>query len=104
MRIEGHTRVVATLCAIAGTLAAGYLWAVVFGDGIPGLKGVAALNNSDSYPNANAAFLVALALYVASPVVAASTGVFLTRAAVGRWLVITGLAGAVAFALSRLFI
>ena len=103
MRIQGRKRIVAILCAIVGTLAAGYLWAVVFGDGVPGLKGAAALNSSNSYPDAGAAFIAALVLYVASPVLAAWQGVLLTRVAIGRWLVVTVLTGALTFALSRPF-
>jgi hypothetical protein len=38
------------LCAIAGSLAAGYLWAVAVAKGVPGLKGTAALNGSELIP------------------------------------------------------
>src|SRR5882757_5924640 len=55
------------ICFLAGVAAAAYLWAVLFGDAIPGLKLGAAIDNADSLPNANLAFVAAVAVYVESP-------------------------------------
>lgn len=48
-------------------MAAGYLWAVLVGDGIRGLKGVRAVSNANSFPDANVVFGVALFAYGFSP-------------------------------------
>lgn len=90
------------VCAIAGSLAAGYLWAVAFGHGIPGLKGTEALAKATSFPDANVAFLAALGVYGASPMAAGIARGWLTTAALGGWLAITALIGAAVFALTRL--
>jgi hypothetical protein len=49
-------------------LAGGYLWAVVFGHALPGLKSTPALNRSSGpLPDANVAFLVAWLGFFTSP-------------------------------------
>jgi hypothetical protein len=64
----GRDRLIQATCFLIGAAAAAYLWAVVFGDAIPGLKSGAALDKSNSdFPNANAAFLVAVATYLTTP-------------------------------------
>lgn len=100
-----HRPVKRGLCALLPSVAAGYLWAVIFGDGIHGLKSVSALNNSNSFPDANAAFLAALFVYAAGPFLAAwLSGLLLARGALLKWLAATAVAGAALFGLSRLLV
>jgi hypothetical protein len=91
---------------IAGAVAVGYLWAVLFGDGIKGLQSASQLDNSSTFPNANAAWCGSIALLVASLLAAAKTvrdmrspGLLLAR-----WLGAIAVAGAALFIVSRLFI
>jgi hypothetical protein len=91
---------------IVGSVAAGYLWAVVFGDGVPGLQDSAQLDQSSSYPNADVGFIAADALLLIAFLLAAksvdnwqSPGPM-----VRRWIGATIVGGAALFALSRLFI
>jgi hypothetical protein len=106
MTLQSHPRFVRALCAIAGSLAAGYLWAVASGDGIPGLKDSAALDKSAYYPAANVAFIAAIGSYLLSPLVAAwADGVAIAAPRyLGRWFAATALLGACLFALSRPFV
>jgi hypothetical protein len=105
LRPQSHPQVMRALCAIVAAAAAGYLWATSFGDGIHGLKDTAALDNSNSFPDANVAMIVALVAYGFSPFFAArwsnlpfSTGALL------KWFAGTALAGAALFAASRVFV
>jgi hypothetical protein len=95
-------RLVRILCTITASVAAGYLWAVAFGDGIAGLKGAYALNHSDSYPDANAAFEGAGAAYFVSLFGVAWGGV-VTRIDLTRWIVLTVVAGGLLAVVSRVF-
>lgn len=52
---------------MAGSLGAGYLWAVALGYGIHGGLSGAALDNGSTYPDANLAILVAVALASLGP-------------------------------------
>jgi hypothetical protein len=88
-----RSRAKEALFAVAASAAAGYLWAVLFGDGLPGLKDTVGLADSDSYPDANVAFLVAAGVYLGSPVCAVWWADALHgRGALLKWL------GATAFA------
>ena len=89
-------------CAVAGSVAAGYLWAAAFGKGIPGLETAEQLDRSDSFPDANAALLLATLVYVASPAVASWAAKTIIPRAWASWLVVTGLAGGVVFGLAAL--
>ena len=90
-------------CAIASCVAAAYLWAVIFGDGIHGLKTGAGLDDSTDYPDANLAFVVAVAVFIVSPIYYHwSTNTY--RAGIAKWCGVTGAAGLLLFAASRLIL
>ena len=92
-------------CFLAGVAAAACLWAVLFGDAIPGLKFGATLDNADSLPNANLAFAAAIVIYIGSPFAAWWwAGFAATRDAPPKWLGLTAIAGAILFGLSRMFV
>jgi hypothetical protein len=101
-----RARVIRVMCFVAASGAAAYLWAVIFGDGIPGLKDGASLWNADSIPDANFAFVAAVAIYLfISPFSAwwwsdMSTG---HRQTV-TWFGSSAVTGSVVFAVSRLFV
>jgi hypothetical protein len=100
-----HAVPVRIVSFIAGAMAVGYFWAVVFGDGIKGLQSSAQLTNSSTFPNANAAWCGAIALLVVSWIAALKTvrNMQARGRLVYRWLGATAVAGAALFALSRLF-
>jgi hypothetical protein len=104
MNTHAHSRGVRIFLAVAGAVAAGYLWAVVFGDGVRGMKSVPSLDETDSFPDANAAFLVAIVCYAGSPVVASRFGDTNAQTSPLRWFGATAIVGACIFALSRLFV
>lgn len=103
MSLQSHARFVRALCTVVGSLAAGYLWAAVFGKGVPGLKGAVALDDSDSFPDANVAFLAALGFYVGSAFIVAWAGTVVATPHLGRWLATTAVVGACVFVVSRVF-
>ena len=85
--------------------AAAYLWAVIFGDAVPGLKLGQALENADSLPNANLAVAAAVVVYTASPWAAWWWSDFAaTRTAAPRWYGLTAIAGAILFGVSRMLV
>ena len=85
--------------------AAAYLWAVIFGDGLHGLKLGPAIDKADSLPNANVAFVAALVVYAASPLAAWWWADFTaSRNATPKWYAFTAIAGAFLFAVSRMFV
>jgi hypothetical protein len=96
-------RAIHILCLGGASLAAGYLWAVVFGHGLRGFKDPVALNNSSSYPDADAAFVGALGTYVGGLWGEAYIGRVHDAAGLKRWLIRTVAAGAVLFAGTRVF-
>jgi hypothetical protein len=91
---------------VISAVAAAYLWAVVFGDGIAGLAGSYTLDhrNYSDLPNANYVFLAAVAAYLASPFLAAWWGSATGSLNIPRWFLLTGALGFGAFAASRLFV
>ena len=98
-------RVIRAVCLIAGVAAAAYLWAVFFGDALHGLKLGSAIDKADSLPNANLAFVAALVVYAASPWAAWWWADFTaTRNAIPKWYGLTAIAGALLFAVSRMFV
>jgi hypothetical protein len=60
------TRAVVLWYAI-GAIAAAYVWAVIFGDGIAGLKSATELDRGGSFPDANAALIAAGVVFVVAP-------------------------------------
>jgi hypothetical protein len=100
-----HRRLVQAVCFVAAILASAYLWAVVFGDGIPGLKGVAELDRSSSYPDADAVLVGAVALWCIASLLAAlsSTYTRVWKHPVRNWTGGTLLSGLLAFGVSRIF-
>jgi hypothetical protein len=101
-----HAAPVRVVSFMAGAVAVGYLWAVLFGDGVKGLQDSAQLDNSSTFPDANAAWIAAIGLLSASLLAVAITvrdmrspGPLLVR-----WVGATVIAGAALFSLSRLFI
>jgi hypothetical protein len=100
-----HPGVIRALCAAVASAAAGYLLAVIFGNGIHGLKSGAALDNSTSFPDANVAFIAALLAYGASACIGAfSSRVDVERDVVFKWFAATAAVGAVVFGVSRLLV
>jgi hypothetical protein len=102
-----RVRLINGACLLAGSVAAAYLWAVIFGRALPGLKsGYALSQGSESdIPNANLAFIVAVGVFLVSP--AANT--WWTNRGFGTaqqltWLGLTALAGAGVFAVAQLFV
>jgi hypothetical protein len=100
-------RLLRACCLVSGSLAAGYLWAVLFGDGIHGLTSGATLDhrpNAD-LPNANVAFVVAVLVYFASPMYAWwwTEWPKMYSGALVRWGALTATAGLAVFGVSRLF-
>jgi hypothetical protein len=90
-------------CATASCVAAAYLWAVIFGDGIHGLKGASALENTTDYPNANLAFIVAVGVFISSPIYYYwSTDTY--KASLAKWCALTAAAGLLLFGASRLIL
>jgi hypothetical protein len=104
MNVHEHPRRVRLLSAIVGAVAAGYLWAVLFGDGVHGLRSGPQLDDAGAFPDANVAFLVAVACYLGSLWLAAWSGAINASTRLLRWLAATAVAGALVFALSRLFV
>ena len=101
-----HAAPIRVLSFVAGAIAVGYLWAVLFGDGVKGLQSSAQLDNSSTFPNANAAWCGSIALLGASLLAAAKTVRVLASPGrlLSRWMGATVAAGAALFVLSRLFI
>lgn len=100
-----HAAPIRVVSFITGAIAAGYLWAVLLGDGVRGLQSTAQLDNSSTYPDANVAWIAALGLLSASWVAAVKTVPYASassRLAV-RWMVATFVAGGAFFVVSRLF-
>jgi uncharacterized RDD family membrane protein YckC len=96
-------RLIPAGCAIAASVAAAYLWAVIFGDGIHGGKTGSALENSRDLPNANGALIVAVGVFLASPLY------YQWRtepygATLGKWYALTAAAGLLLFGASRLIL
>jgi hypothetical protein len=90
-------------CATAGCVAAAYLWAAIFGNGIHGLKGASALENTTDYPDANVAFIVAVGVFISSPIYDYwSTDTY--RASVAKWCALTAAVGLLLFGASRLIL
>jgi hypothetical protein len=80
-----------------------YLWAVIFGDGIHGGKTGSALENSRDLPNANGALIVAVGVFLASPLYYQwRTEPY--RATLGKWYALTAAAGLLLFGASRLIL
>jgi hypothetical protein len=79
---------------------------VLFGGGIKGLQSVSQLDNSSTYPNANAAWIGAIALPSTSLLAAGKTVTNLRSPGrlLGRWLGAMVIAGAALFVVSRLFV
>jgi hypothetical protein len=91
------------LCLAGAIIATAYLWAVVFGDGVHGLKDTVALNKSSSFPDANVAFIAAVAVYFLSTMTAIwFSDIYVKRTALAGWVAWTTLAGGGLFALSRI--
>ena len=98
-------QVIRGVCVIAGVAAAAYLWAVIFGDAVPGLKLGPAIESADSLPNANLAFVAAVVVYAASAWAAWCWADFATtRNAAPKWYGLTAIAGAILFGVSRMFV
>jgi hypothetical protein len=95
---------VAGLSTLIGGAGVGYVWAALFGDGLHGTKTGAALDNSNSYPDANAALLGAAALVVVSLFVWTSAAVPKGRKGLLIWAASLTGAGLCLFGVSRLFI
>ena len=101
-------RLINGACLLAGSVAAAYLCAILFGDALPGLKDGYSLSqgpDSTDLPNANLAFIAAVGVFLVSPV--AKT--WWTNRGFGygqqfKWLGLTALVGAGLFAVSRLFV
>jgi hypothetical protein len=95
-------------CLVTGSLAGGYLWAVLFGDGIHGLTSGATLANrpNSDLPNANVAFVVAICVYLASPMYAWWRTEWPQMYSRGllKWNALTATVGLVVFLVSRLFV
>ena len=90
-------------CATASCMAAAYLWAVIFGDGMHGLKFASALENTTDYPNANLAFIVTVGVFISSPIYYFwSTDTY--GASVAKWCALTATAGLLLFGASRLIL
>jgi hypothetical protein len=71
-----------------------------FGDGIHGLKGASALENTTDYPNANLAFIVAVGVFISSPSYYYwSTDTY--KASLAKWCALTAAAGLLLFGASR---
>lgn len=86
------------VCGLIGSAAAGYLWTVAFGRALPGLKLGGALDDADSYPGANFAFVAAVLAYLGSAYAAFWHGSdAVDRAAVFRPFFFTALVGAALF-------
>ena len=98
--MRARTALLVVLVAL-GALGAGYVWATAFGDGLHGLKDSAALDRSDSFPDANVAFIAALVACGAGPF-----GVAYLANVRGRlllhWFAGLAVAGGAVFGLSRL--
>jgi hypothetical protein len=95
-----------TVCAVSvliGAVGAGYIWAVVCGDGLHGLEGTAALDQSGNFPNANAALIAAIALYGASYFGIGISGLARRSRLFQAWVAV-GVLGAASFAISQLFV
>jgi hypothetical protein len=95
-----------TVCAVSvliGAIGASYLWAVFFGDGLHGLEGTAALDQSGNFPNANAALIAAIALYSASLFGIGISGLAHRSRLFQAWVAV-GVLGAAPFAISQLFV
>jgi hypothetical protein len=101
-----HAVPIRVVSFVAGSIAVGYLWAVLFGGGIKGLQSVSQLDNSSTYPNANAAWIGAIALLSTSLLAAGKTVTNLRSPGrlLGRWLGAMVIAGAALFVVSRLFV
>ena len=99
-----HPTAILGMSVLTGAAGTGYLWAVVFGDGLHGLLGSAQLDRATTYPDANAALLAALGTWIASSLLAlaAGAGGLLTGRAASAWTGATIMLGAVVFAISRL--
>jgi hypothetical protein len=104
--LKRHAALVRVVSFTAGSVAAGYLWAALFGDGVRGTQDTSQLDQSSSYPNANIVFIAAGAvLLVAFLLAAKSTDNWESPGPmVRRWIGATIVVGAALFALSRLFI
>jgi hypothetical protein len=91
---------------LIGAVGVGYLWAALFGDGLRGGKTGAALDNSSTYPNANAAILGVGVLLVASLFVWGSAGPKGARGPKDMlvWAASAAVVGLCLFGVSRLFI
>jgi hypothetical protein len=102
-----NRRFVVFTCLLVGTVAAAYLWAVVFGHGLRGLKSSQALEkqpDSGDLPDANAAFVVALLAYFASALYAWWRGNSRLARRPVLWYAVTGAAGLATLGASLLFI
>jgi hypothetical protein len=97
-------RVLAVVCVAVGAVAATYLWAVLFGHGLSGLKDSASLDrqsNSADYPNANIAFIAALIAFFGAGFYAWWWG-DLRRGTPVMWWAVTATAGLVIFGVALL--
>jgi hypothetical protein len=100
-----YPRFLGALSLAIGGVAVGYLWAELFGDGLRGGKTGEALDNSNTYPNANAAILGVIVLLFASLFIwANSSGRDRGGTGMRIWAVSIPVIGLLLFAVSRLFI
>lgn len=98
-----YPRSVAGVSILVGAIGVGYLWAALFGDGLHGGKTGAALDNSDTYPNANAAILGVIVLLLASLALWGVAG-SRDRRDVLVWAASVAVVGLCLFGVSRLLI
>jgi hypothetical protein len=100
-----YPRFLGALSLAIGGVGVGYLWAALFGDGLHGGKTGEALDNSNTYPNANAAILGVVVLLLASLFIwASSSGRDRGGTGMRIWAVSIPVIGLLLFAVSRLFI
>jgi hypothetical protein len=90
-------------CVVIGVAGAGYVWAAAFGDGLQGLKDTAALDRSNSFPDANVVFIAALLAFAAGPFGLVLAGSVRPNRIL-HWFAAIGAAGGVVFGISRLFV
>ena len=98
-----RVQVIRVGCLVAASLAAAYLWAVLFGDGLHGLKDSATLDRQpdSDLPNANIAFLAAVGVYIGSLFYALWSAEW--RFGALTWCALTAATGLGVFAATRLF-
>jgi hypothetical protein len=105
--LSSHPRFTHVAWLVIDGLAAAYLWAVLFGQGVPGLKSSVQLRGSSSFPDANVAFIAAGLCFGVSPFVVGLIAPVRLRAS-GRslgyleLLAVSAAAGAVLFGATQI--